>query len=169
MPCFVAVLCVLCAFVVKLFPFTLVAPLHGTHAVPARPSTTPRSNVIHLSPHVGHQNRPFPTLHASPNSVRPLPTCIHNNFNVIKCNHLYRQLPTPSLRYPTQNNSNVGEFINRLPPHTSRSWPSPLTPIALCSGAKRRCDQLSSFLAHLRELWEDSELIDLLATIGKSV
>jgi hypothetical protein len=86
--------CVLCVFVVK-NPLS-VHSLHGTRAVPARPSTTPCTDVIHFSRLVGHLCEAFSTRHASPISVRPYKTWIHNIFNVIKCNHLYRQLPTPN-------------------------------------------------------------------------
>jgi hypothetical protein len=54
-------------------------------------------NVIHFSRYVGHQNCRFSTLRASPISVHPLQTWIHNIFNVIKCHHLYRQLPSSSV------------------------------------------------------------------------
>ncbi len=120
MPFSVAVLCVLCVSVVKT-PFA-VHPLHGTPALPARLSTTPRTNVTHRSPHVGHRNRPISALRASPNSVRPLKTCIHAIFNVIKCNHLYRQLPSSLYSQPPKNVLNVAlQFLV-----VSGHWSSPL-------------------------------------------
>jgi hypothetical protein len=119
----VSVLCVLCAFVVKplsvavlhrshralwvsfiphrsLIPHrSPVAPLHRSSTVPARKSTTLRSNVIHPNRHVGHPNRSFSTLRASSISVGPVPLHDMHIFDVIKCHHFYRQLPpaaTPS-------------------------------------------------------------------------
>jgi hypothetical protein len=71
-----------CASAVKT-PFTLVALLHGTRAVPARPSPTRRTNVTHRRLYVGHQDHPFSTLRASPNSVRLLKTCVHTIFGSV--------------------------------------------------------------------------------------
>jgi hypothetical protein len=100
MPFSVVVLCVLCAFVVK-NPF-LVALLYRSRALPAHYTPALCSNVIHPSRHVGHQNRHSSPLPTPSISVGSLQTCIHNNFNVIKCNHLYRQLPSPTLLQPTR-------------------------------------------------------------------
>jgi hypothetical protein len=104
-PFFVSVLCVLCAFVVKIryslpsfivhrssFP---VAPLHRSGMIPPRKSTISCLLGARYSHNVGHQNRPFSALHASPISVDSFPPHDMHIFDVIKCNYLYRQ-PAPS-------------------------------------------------------------------------
>jgi hypothetical protein len=100
---FVVVLCVLCVFVVK---SSSVAVLHRICIVAARKSTTPCLLCARRSRHVEHQianfrpSAPLPSLLAS--FLTPT-KMIKIDFNVIKCNHFYGQLPPtlPSLRlYP---------------------------------------------------------------------
>ena len=86
-----------------------VASLHRSSTVPARESTTSRSNVNHHSRHVGHHNRPFSPLRASPISVSPPPLHDMHIFDVIKCHHFYRQPPPSALWHPTKNVFNVGK------------------------------------------------------------
>jgi hypothetical protein len=73
---FVAVLCVLCAFVVK-EPLS-VAVLHRTRMVVARKSTTPCLKGARYKPNVRHQYGAFSPLHASLISIgrSPHPTKI---------------------------------------------------------------------------------------------
>ena len=92
--------CVLCAFVVKLFPFTLVAPLHGTRAVPARLSTTSRSTAAHPSRDVRHPCGAFLALRAAPNSVDPFQSHDTIKYDVNKCTYLYGQPPSSALHHP---------------------------------------------------------------------
>jgi hypothetical protein len=71
--------------------------------VPARKSTTSRSNVIHPNRHVRHPNRSFSTFRASSISVGRFPhpnKNKKNNFDVIKCNHFYRQPPLSAHWHP---------------------------------------------------------------------
>jgi hypothetical protein len=111
---FVSVLCVLCAFVVK--NPSPVALLNRSRPHPAHYTPALCSNVIHPSNHVGHQNRPLSPLPAPSISVRPLQTCVHAIFNVIKCNHFYRQLPPFARCHPTRNLSTVELRLCALAP-----------------------------------------------------
>jgi hypothetical protein len=95
---FVAVLCVLCVFVVK-NPLSIAA-LHRTCMVAAQKSTAPCLNGARLSTNVRHQYGAFSARPASSISVGCLLNDDMINRNVIKCNHLYRQLPSSALSHP---------------------------------------------------------------------
>ncbi len=131
---FVSVLCVLCVSVVKIRHSSSVAvlhrssfilhrshiphrspvtPFHRSCVVPARKPTT-RALMSSTPATRGHPNRSFSTLRASSISVGPVPLHDMHIFDVIKCNHFYRQLPpsvTPSKTLPMWRN--VEELINR--------------------------------------------------------
>jgi hypothetical protein len=163
MPFSVVVLCVLCASVVKT-PFA-VHPLQGTRAVPARISTTSRSTTAHYRRDVGYQCGAFSALRATPNSVDPFQShdMIKNDVN--KCTYPYGQPSSSALHHPTQNNSNVRKCgVVYQPPA-----PAYLSLLHLMRRRKEACNQLSSFLAHPPKMCDDSELIDVLATLEKSV
>ena len=111
----VAVLCVLCAFVVK-NPLSAallhrsrralwVPFLHRTRMVAARMSTTSRfAGARHgtdVGTNVGHfrPSAPPPSLLAASLTPTKIAKII---FNVIKCNHVYGQPPSSTLWNPTK-------------------------------------------------------------------
>jgi hypothetical protein len=111
MPFSVAVLCVLCVFVVK--PLSVAVPHrssfipHRSHRVAARMSTTPCLKGVRHSTDVGHQCRTFSTLRAPSLSVSNLAAHDMINRNVNKCTYLYRQLPLSTL-FPAKKRAQCG-------------------------------------------------------------
>ena len=84
MPFFVAVLCVLYAFVV--IPFS--SSLLGTCMAVARMSTTPCLLGARYSTDVGHPCEPFSTLCAAPISVGRFPHSNKNSKDNFQCNQM---------------------------------------------------------------------------------
>jgi hypothetical protein len=92
-----------------LLTLPLSRSLHGRCMLPAHRVTIRRFNAARPSLDVRHRYGAFSARPASSISVGCLLNDDMINRNVIKCNHLYRQLPSSALCHPFKHASNVGE------------------------------------------------------------